>query len=131
MRLIVGLTALLAAVTVRAGELDQDTVCTSWARNATIGSEHALMGHARRLVPLTEEHIQELIEHGKFLAIDGIPVFAADHESVENRAFLEESIFYGFDYAKQLPEELIPDSAQKMLAIFLNICRNGDRVAKR
>lgn len=131
MKLLLGVTALLAAVTVHAGELDEDSICSSWARNATIGSEHALMGHARRLVPLTLEHIQELIEHGKLLEIDGIPVFADDHDTLEGRAFLEHSIFYGLDYAKHTPHDLLPASAQQMLEVFVGICRRGDRVVSR
>jgi hypothetical protein len=130
-KVLLGVTALLAAVTVHAGELDEDTICTSWARNATIGSEHAMMGHARRLVPLTLEHIQELIEHNKLFAIDGIPVFADDSETPESRAFLEDSVFYGFDYAKQLPQDLVAVSAQQMLAVFMSICRSGDRMVSR
>ena len=131
MRVLLGVTALLAAVTVHAGELDQDTICISWARNATIGSEHALMGHSRKLIPLTIEHIQELIEHGTLFEIDGIPVLAEDHDLPEGRAFLEDSIFYGYDYATQLPQDLVPNSAQQMLDVFVSICRAGDRMVSR
>jgi hypothetical protein len=123
--------ALLAAATVRAGEPSKDTVCDSWARNATIGGEHALMGHARQLVPLTREHIIELIEHRKLFEIDGIPVFADDHDAPEGRAFLEESIFYGFDYVKRTPEDQLPGSALEMLGIFVELCRNGEQVVSR
>jgi hypothetical protein len=123
--------ALLAAVTVHAGELSTDTVCDSWARNATIGSEHALMGHSRRLVPFTLEHIIELLEHGKLFGIDGIPVFADEHDTPDGRAFLEDSIFYGFDYVKRTPQDQLPESALQMLGMFAKLCRSGDRVVSR
>ena len=123
--------ALLAAVTAHASELSKDTICESWARNATIGGEHALMGHSRRLVPLTLEHIVELIEHRKLFGIDGIPVLADEHGTPEGKAFLEDSIFYGFDYVKRTPEDQLPESAQQLLGMFVEVCRNGDRVVSR
>jgi hypothetical protein len=123
--------ALLAAVTVHASELSKDTVCDSWARNAIIGGAHASMGHSRRLVPLTLEHILELMEHGKLFGIDGIPVFADEHDTPEGKAFLEDSIFYGFDYVKRTPEDQLPESALQMLGMFVEICRSGDRVVSR
>ena len=131
MKFLLSVAALLAAVTVHAGELSTDTVCDSWARNATIGGEHALMGHSRRLVPFTLEHIIELLEHGKLFGIDGIPVFADEHDTPDGRAFLEDSIFYGFDYVKRTPQDQLPESALQMLGMFAKLCRSGDRVVSR
>lgn len=131
MKFLLCVAALLAAVTVHAGELSTDTVCDSWARNATIGGEHALMGHSRRLVPFTLEHILELLEHGKLFGIDGIPVFADEHNTPDGKAFLEDSIFYGFDYVKRTPQDQLPESALQMLGMFAKLCRSGDRVVSR
>jgi hypothetical protein len=123
--------ARLVAATVRAGEPSKDTDCDSWARNATIGGEHALMGHARQLVPLTREHIIELIEHRKLFDIDGIPVYADDHGTPEGRTFLEDSVFFGFDYVKRTPEDQLPGSLVEMLGMFVELCRSADRVVSR
>ena len=131
MRVVLVVTAMLAAATAQAGELDADTICVHWARNAAIGSQHAMMGHARKLIPFTVEQLQELIEHGTLLDIDGIPVLAEDDEAPEDRAFLEDSVFYGFDYATQLPRDLMPTSTQQMVGVFIGICRGGDRMVSR
>ncbi len=131
MKFLLCVAALLAAVTVRAGELSKDTVCDSWALNAIIGGKHALMGHSRQLVPLTREHIIELIEHRNLFEIDGIPVFLDEHDTPEGRAFLEDSVFYGFDYVKRTPKDQLPGSVVEMLGIFVELCRNGDRVVSR
>ena len=125
---LLGVAALLAAVTVQAAELSKDTLCESWARNATIGGEHALLGHARQLVPMSQEAIIELIEHGTLLEVDGIPVFIEDHERPEVEAFLKDSVFYGFDYVKRMPKEQIPHSATQMLEVFAQACLSREQV---
>jgi hypothetical protein len=131
-RVLIAASVLLASMTVHAAdEPDRDAVCMSWARNASIGGGHAMMGHARRLIPMSEENIQELIEHGKLLTVDGIPALKNDSDTPESRAFLEDSIFFGFDYMKKLPEGSTPVSQQQMVSVFLNICRSGDRTVMR
>ena len=125
MKYVLCVTVLLAALTAHADGLDQDAVCTAWARNATIGGEHALMGHARRLVPLKYDDIIELIEHQRLLQVDGIPVFLEDHDGKDGRAFLEDSVFYGFDYVKRTPQEQLPTSAEQMLEVFHETCRSS------
>lgn len=130
-KILLFVAALLAAAAARASELSTDTVCDSWARNAAIGGQHALMGHSRRLVPLTLEHIIELIEHRKLFGIDGIPVLADDHSTPEGKAFLEDSVFYGFDYVTRTPEDRLPESAVEMLGMFVEICRGTGRLTSR
>lgn len=125
MKYVLCIAGLLAAFTARADGLEQDALCTAWARNATIGGEHALMGHARRLVPMKYDDIIELIEHQHLLQVDGIPVFVEDHAGEDGRAFLEDSVFYGFDYVKRTPHEQLPGSAQQMLEVFHETCRSN------
>lgn len=90
-----------------------------------------MMGHSRKLVPLSPEAIVELIEHGRLLRVDGIPVFADDHGTAEGQAFLESSVFYGFDYVKRTPAEQLPNSAPQMLELFVRVCRSDDRLVSR
>lgn len=131
MNLLLSAAALLAAVNLHSAEPGQEVVCAAWARNALIGGEHALMGHSRKLVPLRQEDIVELIEHGTLLGIDGIPVFEDDHGTPEGQAFLEGSVFYGFDYVKGIPQAQLPDSAQQMLDVFVRACHNEARLVSR
>ena len=58
-------------------------------------------------------------------------MFEDDNGTPEDRAFLEDSIFYGFDYVQQLPREQVPTSQQDMVTLFLGICRNSDRMVSR
>ena len=131
MRVFVAAGLLLASMAAHADEVHKDQVCMSWARNASIGSGHAVMGHARRLIPMSAEAIQELIEHNQFFSIDGIPVLNDDNDTPEGRAFLEDSIFFGYDYVQQLSADARPASQQQMVALFLNICRSEDQTAMR
>jgi hypothetical protein len=130
-KFLLSAAALLAAVNLHTEEPGKDVVCATWAQNALIGGEHAWMGHSRKLVPLQHEDIVELIEHGQLLKIDGIPVFAQEHATPEGQAFLEGSVFYGFDYVKRTPTEQLPATAQQMLEIFVQVCRADDRLVSR
>jgi hypothetical protein len=95
--------AFLTCAAAQTGAVTSEMTCEGWAQNAMIGAERAMSGKLRKLMPLTVAQISELISHGRFGQVTGIPVLADQAATPEGRAFLEESVFYGFDYVRQLP----------------------------
>ena len=74
--------------------------CDAWAVNAHFGAHAAQAGRPRKLVPLTQPDLMLLIRHNHLDDVDGIPVLEEDYAESDGRAFLEESVFYGFDHAE-------------------------------
>lgn len=106
------------------GWLGQDSRCTDWARNATMGAQHALKGHSRKIIPLPGSQILALISDGSLYQVDGIPVSDIDYGNPHDRAFVEESIFYGFDYVLRTPYDQMPMSVDARWNMFSNLCSN-------
>jgi len=121
---------VLAVLTHEEG-VDRDAVCSTWAQNAIIGGSHAMMGHSRTMIPLTREHIRESVEHGALLKMDGIPVLVEHYEEPESKAFLEESVLYGYDFVMRTPQHELPATPEQAFEVFFGICQTGDRVVSR
>lgn len=130
MNFLICAATLLAVLTPDQG-VDKDAVCATWAKNATIGGSHAMMGHARSIIPLTQSDILELMEHHELLKVDGIPVLLEDYKTPDGKAFLEDSVMYGYDFVKRTPQDQLPESAEQAFEVFLGICREEDRVVSR
>ena len=113
---------LHAALCAQAAELSRDDVCEAWARNATLGAWHAMHGHARNLMPIAETYLGELVEHGGLYDLDDIPVLDEHYATTSGRQFLEDSIFYGYDFAKQLPESDRPGDYDELFLEFQTVC---------
>lgn len=121
MKLVAG--AFLTCSAGQAAAVPAGTTCEGWAQNAMIGAERAMLGKLRKLMPLTVAQISELISHGKFGQVTGIPVLADQAATPEGRAFLEESVFYGFDYVRQLPaHERQQRFSTDLSSVFLEAC---------
>ena len=123
--------ATLLAVLTNGEGVNDDAVCAAWATNAAIGGSHALMGHSRKFIPLTEGELVELVEHHALHKIDGIPVFLEQYETPEGKAFLEDSVMYGYDFVKRTPAAELPETVEQVVEVFLGVCRNEDRVVSR
>ena len=131
MKLILAAAAIVASTTVQATELSREVVCDAWARNAMMGAVHASQGHRRELVPITVPQLRELLLHDKLSAIEGIPVLAEEYATDDGRKFLEESVFYGFDYMQQLPKSELLEFLANSTAIFTQACHLKFRAAEQ
>jgi hypothetical protein len=123
--------ATVLAVLTHNDGVDHHAVCSTWAQNATIGGSHALMGHSRTMIPLTQEVIRESVEHGELFKMDGIPVLAEQFEEPESRAFLEESVLYGYDFVMRTAKDDLPATPEEAFDLFFGVCQNGNRVVSR
>ncbi|HEY7760474.1 MAG TPA: hypothetical protein VIA64_13730 [Burkholderiales bacterium] len=130
MNFLVCAATVLAVLTHEEG-LDRNAVCSTWAQNAIIGGSHALMGHSRTMIPLTREHIRESVEHGELFNMDGIPVLVEHYEEPESKAFLEDSVLYGYDFVMRTPKHELPTTPEQAFDLFLAICQSGDRIVSR
>ena len=123
--------ATVLAVLTHDEGVDRYAVCSTWAQNATIGGSHALMGHSRTMIPLSHEGIRESVEHGELFKMDGIPVLIEHYEEPESKAFLEDSVLYGYDYVMRTPKDDLPDTPEQAFELFLGICQSGERLVSR
>ena len=130
MNFLVCAATVLAVLTHDEG-VSQDAACSTWAQNATIGGSHALMGHSRTMIPLTREDIHEFVEHGELLKMDGIPVLVEHYEKPESKAFLEDSVLYGYDFVMRTPKDDLPATPEEAFEVFFGICQNGNHVVSR
>src|SRR5215510_5547954 len=104
-RIVLLAIAIVAVANLQAAELREEVVCDAWTRNAVMGAMHAYRGHRRQLMPVTVAQLKDLLTHGQLYSVDGIPVLADEYETDSGKAFLEDSVFYGFDYMQRLPNE--------------------------
>jgi hypothetical protein len=123
--------ATLLAVLSHDEGVDRNAVCTAWAQNAIIGGSHALMGHSRTMIPLTHEAIRESVEHGQLFEMDGIPVLVEHYREPESKAFLEDSVMYGYDFVMHTPRHELPETPEQAFDLFLGVCESGDRMVSR
>lgn len=103
--------------------------CDVWASNASIGALRAMLGHPRRLVPLIDSRIGELLVHGQYWQMPGVPVLADQYGSDEDKVFLEDSIFFGFDYARSLPAHEQSALVFRAMETFTRACKDRHSIA--
>ncbi len=130
MNVLVCAATVLAFLTHEDG-LDRNAVCAVWAQNAIIGGSHAMMGHSRTMIPLSRDGIRESVEHGLLFDMDGIPVLVEHYEEPESKAFLEDSVLYGYDFVMRTPQHELPATPEQAFNLFLAICQSGDQIVSR
>ena len=54
--------------------------------------------------------------------MDELPVLDEQYRSAAARQFLEDSVFYGFDYAKHVPESDLPQEYDAIFDLFEKTC---------
>ena len=98
----------------------KEELCEQWAQNAAIGFSRALQGAPRKLVPLNQNEVAYLLQHGAFFDVQGIVVLANSYNT--EREFLENSIFYGYDWANRTQSAGAAPNAERAKEIFLSEC---------
>jgi hypothetical protein len=98
--------------------LHRDALCQAWARNAMVGAMYALRGCQRRLIPVADSQLREIPWQGTLSSLEGIPVPAQEYVRDSGRNFLEDSVFFGYDYMRHLPKEQLLEFFGNSFIIF-------------
>ena len=98
----------------------KEELCEQWAQNAAIGFGRALQGAPRKLVPLSQNEVAYLLQHGVFFDVQGIVVLANNYNT--EREYLENSIFYGYDWANRTQGAGAVPNAERAKEIFFSEC---------
>ena len=99
----------------------KEELCEQWAQNAAIGFGRALQGAPRKLVPLNQNEIAYLLQHGVFFDVQGIVVSANSYNT--EREFLENSIFYGYE-AVSRRQLRVRDGGSALIAYAASLLRS-------
>jgi len=92
------------------------------------GARAAQVGRPRKLVPMAQSDLMLLIRHNHLDDVEGIPVLEEDYTEPGGRAFLEESVFFGFDHAGSADATLpAPETEAAAIARFRDACARMQR----
>lgn len=122
---VIVIVASVVTASVQAEELASEKVCEAWVRNATTGAMHAFQNQPRKLVPLTVTELSVELTQDRMSAVKGIPVVAEEYATEMGKLFLEESVFYGFDYMQRLPSAQRGYFLIASYGIFAEVCERN------
>jgi len=111
-------------------EATKEEYCYVWAHNAVLGGAAALRGKARKIIPVEDGSVGEMLEH--YLQLDGIFVFASTMREPRHADFVTESVFAGYDYVIDMKkagrEDRLPSSAEQAHKVFFTGCMSKEDV---
>jgi len=123
--MVVGLSEVYSRESPMEG-VEVGVYCEAFAGNAAIGASNRLFGVPRGFVPFSYPAIVEMLEHDLLFKQGGIVVLSENWANPDDRAFLELSGFYGYDYVQRMQEKgavaELPRSMDEAVEMFFGVC---------
>ncbi len=95
--MVLGLMISTAAFGEKLAEMNKAERCNSWVTNAMHGATQAMRGASREVQYISKGVLFEMLTHSGGLATDKIYILASEEYTQDERDFLENSTFFGYD----------------------------------